>query len=284
MIFVSTFSIFQTWFLQRDRLCVGPKMKCSVWWAPPPHAVVTGCPPPFWWPTVSEVRPGEERGARPGLSKSRYLHLITPPTLAISNLYLVQSATLCSQTLSYLINQLDLNIKHLKTHWNTVENFVSFSCQFEFFDSESANTMAQAGCYSDLLLMDNFVALLVVLSSKSQAGACILGSQRSIVHMWLQPAQQSSERIPQWSNQVKVISSDRHQNRQESPLTTCRPPCRSVLTVVRPQKLVSTGILPVCEKSTLTRSRNQEEFIGRNHIRDYRYFDRKGRNLSGTAI
>ena len=42
--------------------------------------------------------------------------------------------------------------------------------------------MAQAGCYSDLLLMDNFVSLLVVLS-KSQAGACILGSQRSIVHM-----------------------------------------------------------------------------------------------------
>ena len=35
-------------------------------------------------------------------------------------------------------------------------------------------------------------------------------------------------------------------------VTACKPPCRSVLTVVKTQKLVSTGILPVCEYSSAT--------------------------------
>ena len=94
--------------------------------------------------------------------------------------------------------------------------------------------------------LDNFPALLVLSKADCR---CFQSTGSHCSHVITVTCQVRT--FLNDHHQVKVIitSSDHHHHHQDC-LTTCKPPCRSVLTVVHPQKLVSTGILPVCENTT----------------------------------
>ena len=112
------------------------------------------------------------------------------------------------------------------------------------FDSKSPNTM-EGPDVAQISSSGQFSC-----APCSQQGWLPLFLEHSVPLFTCDYCHLSSEKIPQWSGKSDHYTGSRSDHHHQESLTTCKPPCRSVLTVAHPQKLVSTGILPVCGNTT----------------------------------